>query len=227
MVTDQKHRSRTGHRLIDRSDPSGRGVLHVHVDPTGPKLVAHLFNALLPCCWLFRTANPAEVVVALVARALVVVIHQTVAGQELLDVGWHRVRWSGPHSPIKTQSSSKCNADPTPDDPTRVLGRFAERIRAILRAPHGSGRNWISPAPIFCPPTSAELRGRFSDVTPADWEPQRWPSAPAGRPGRPGSTRGSFRSRPPDPGRGVGGRGGSRQRLRGRGCADGLCFRRR
>ena len=86
-------------------------MLHVHVDPTGPKLVEHLLNALLPCCWLFRAANPTEVVVALVARTILVVVHQTLADQALLDVGRHRIRGSGRHSPIKPRSSSKRNPD--------------------------------------------------------------------------------------------------------------------
>lgn len=59
----------------------------------------------------FRATNPADVVVALVARTLVVVVHQIFADQVLLDVGWHWIRWSGRHSPMKPQFGSKDNMD--------------------------------------------------------------------------------------------------------------------
>ena len=85
-------------------------MLHFHVDPTGPKLVEHLSNALVTRCWLFRAANPTEIVVALVTGALLVVDHQTLADQTLLDVGRHRVCWSGRHRPIEARSTSKRNA---------------------------------------------------------------------------------------------------------------------
>ena len=101
-------------------------MIHVHVDPTGPKLVEHLLNALLPCCRLFRAADPTEVVVALVARAPLVVVKQTLAGQSLLDVGWHRIGWSGRHSPIKTHSSSMRNAQLTRLGPAHILEHAAE-----------------------------------------------------------------------------------------------------
>ena len=129
------------------------GVLHVHVDPTGPKLIKHLVDALLPCSGLLRPSNPTEIVVALIARTLVVVIHQTVRRQEILDVCRHRVRWSWPHGPIKTHSGSKRNACTLPsnraDRYLRVVCNFAcfsgwaiwrstrTRIDCCARGPEG------------------------------------------------------------------------------------------
>lgn len=75
-------------------------MLHVHVEPADPKFVEHLLNSFLTGRRLFRATNPAEVVVALVARALLVFVDQAEDDQVLFDVGRHRIRWSGCHDSI-------------------------------------------------------------------------------------------------------------------------------